>query len=241
VDGDLTLFDVEEYREPGKVRKAPETEAGKRLKEIEELEKLDYENMRRQITQERKPLTAAQEKRLKGYRRRYEAMNIIPENFVTSKKAVGAHYHKTRRTIINWAARGMPEDPAGYDLVAIGEWALKEGLIVDRGLIPGGNGAGGESGEDEKSGDGSLAELRARKLTLDIEKQEREQAIAEGRLIDREAEEGKKRAQIEEMKKVLYAIPPKVAPQVAMVEPREAEAILTEVITEALEFFSRGY
>jgi len=238
VGGDLTLFDVEEYREPGKVRKAPETEAVKRLAEIEELEKLNYENMRRQITQERKPLTAAQEKRLANYRRRYEAMNTVPENFVTSKKAVGAQFHKTRRTIINWAARGMPEDPDGYDLVAIGEWAYNEGLIVDRGLIPGGNGSGGG---DEKSGDKTLGDLKARKLALDIEKQEREQAEAEGRLIDRETEEIKKRAQIGEMKKVLYSIPQKLAPQVAMMEPREAEAILTDAITEALEYFSRGY
>jgi len=242
VDGDLTLFDMGEYQEPGKVRKQPETEAEKRLRELDELEQLDYENMKRQITKERKPLTAAQEKRLKRYRRQYEAMTTLPEHFVTSKEAVGKHFGKTRRSIQNWAKRGMPEDPRGYDLVAIGKWAYREGLIVDRGLIPGDPGGSlQDTGGGDKDGDGSLADLRTRNLALDIEKKEREKAIAEGRLLDREKEETRKRAQIEEMKKVLYSIPPTVAPQVAMVEPREAEVILTEAIEEALEFFARGY
>ncbi|MBW2609934.1 MAG: hypothetical protein JRC68_06290 [Deltaproteobacteria bacterium] len=151
-----TLFDMTEYQADEKGRKKPETEAEKRLKEIRDMQERDFKNLQNKLNRG-KPLTAAEAKRLEDYRKEYQARTTegLPEYVVTSKEAVARHYGVTKRTIINWSHRDtpMPQLPNGYDLVAVGRWALKEGLIKDPGLIP-----GQENTAPAPSGDGDPVE-----------------------------------------------------------------------------------
>lgn len=55
---------------------------------------------------------------------------------VPTARAVAEHFGRTIRTIRNWAGRGMPQMPDGYDLKAIEEWAFSVGLVQERKIEP---------------------------------------------------------------------------------------------------------
>jgi len=125
-----TLFDMSEYVGGEKVRKAPENEAEKRLRDIREMEDRDFRNLQRKLNGG-KTLTDAEAKRLEGYKYGYEAEagNNLPDNMVRTAKDVGKYVGKSLRTIRNWIKRGMPTKFEGYDLADIEAWALREGLL----------------------------------------------------------------------------------------------------------------
>jgi hypothetical protein len=135
-----TLFDISGFQNDSKSRKKPQSEAEKRLNEIREMQNRDFKNLQNKLFRGN-PLTAAEAKRLEGYEKELRALTDedLPEHVVTSKEVVAKYYGVTKRTIVNWSHREkpMPQMVNGYDLVAIGTWALEEGLISDPGLIPG--------------------------------------------------------------------------------------------------------
>jgi hypothetical protein len=139
-----------DYETGEKERKKPESEAEKRLKEIREMEERDFRNLRNKLNRGRS-LTASEAKKLEDYRKKFEMMSRdgLPDHVVTSKEAVARHFGKTKRTIINWGHRGMPQLPNGYDLPAVEACAVEEGLIGDK--LKGSNN-GGKSSESGNSG-----------------------------------------------------------------------------------------
>lgn len=125
-----TLFDMSEYAGDEKVRKAPESEAEKRLRKGREVEDRGILNLHNAVNRGEK-LTDAQWKTLRKYndKNEFEAGNNLPDNMVRTKKEVGLHFNRCIRTIKNWGSRGMPTKFEGYDLIDIETWALREGLI----------------------------------------------------------------------------------------------------------------
>ncbi len=182
-----TLFDLGEYQEPGKERKAPESQAEKELKRIRDMEERELRNLERKL-ERGKTLTAAQAQRLKEYRERLGALSggDLPEGCVKIAKEVAEHFGKSIRTIRNWAGRGMPQNPDNYDLNAIEEWALNEGLIKER--ISPASTTGGLADTDGDQGkqypDRAHYELEIKRL--DSELKAHKLAISKGEYVKKE-------------------------------------------------------
>lgn len=118
-----------------KARKVPESKAQKKLREIQEMEERNFKNLQLKLNS-RKSLTASETKRLENYREQYEALSGVnlPDHIVTSKRAVGEFFGKTRRTIINWSKRWGPKckNQDGYSLPEIENFAIENALISAR-------------------------------------------------------------------------------------------------------------
>lgn len=158
-----TLFDMSEYQNEAQVRKLRESDADKRLKQIEEMEEREFRNLKNKLNSGQ-TLTAAESKRLEGYRKKFMALSRkgLPDHVVTSKVKVAEHFGKTKQTIINWAHRGMPQLPNGYDLKEIEVWAIDEGLIKEK-VLP------SKPNRNKSSKDKDRSDLEKEKLKGDVE------------------------------------------------------------------------
>lgn len=128
---DETLFDMTEFLDP-KTRKPPETEAEKERKRRVEVQRRELRNLERKI-ERGLTLTGPEQRR----RQELEAALSIdgdppmPDGVVKSAKEVGEFFGRTLRTVRYWVVKGMPRRSDGYDLAAIGQWALGLGLIQE--------------------------------------------------------------------------------------------------------------
>ena len=166
-----TLFDMDEFQNDDKELKKGHGN-GSALSRIRDVDERLLKNLEGRVHRGEK-LTAADLQELDGLRKRLLSQRVVetPEHVVTSKEAVAQRFGKTKRTIINWGHKGMPQLPNGYNLVDIGKWALKEGLIHDQSLVPGnekGSVEIGDDGQDENGLTLSDYKLKIARLESDL-------------------------------------------------------------------------
>lgn len=126
------------------------------------------------------------------------------------------------RTIYRWKRDGMPVTKDGYyDLEEIKKWYEEKTGNKDESTTE------GKAYWDEK-----IKKYKATLLKLELKK-----ATAE--LLPREEVEKGRIARIIAVKRSFLALPTRLAPVLAMKEPREIEAILYEAIIEIIEEFAR--
>jgi hypothetical protein len=188
-----TLFDMAEYTDP-KARKAPETEAEKEGKRRMEVQRRELKNLENKI---QRGLTLSGPEQ----RRRQEleaALSLeqdppLPDGVVRTAKEVGDIFGRTLRTIRYWSSQGMPRRADGYELAAVGQWALGRGLIQELppGLKRGASQPEDPGGNDEQAGQMVIsAQDRAHYETeikrIDSEHKALKLAIAKGEYVPRD-------------------------------------------------------
>jgi phage terminase Nu1 subunit (DNA packaging protein) len=135
---------------------------------------------------------------------------------------VGKVMDVSERTVQRWKKDGMPVTAEGYyDLDAIKAWHDGRG-IVD-----------GEETEGKAYWDEKIRKYRATLLELDLKK-------ATGELVSREEVERGRIARIIAVKRSFLALPTRLAPVLAMKEPREIETLLYEAVAEIIDDFAGG-
>jgi phage terminase Nu1 subunit (DNA packaging protein) len=124
------------------------------------------------------------------------------------------------RTVQRWKKDGMPVTSDGfYDLDAIRIWH------DDRGV------SDGEETEGKAYWEEKIRKYKATLLELDLKK-------AIGELISSEEVQRGRITRIIAVKRSMLALPTRLAPVLAMQEPREIEVILYEAISEIIDEFS---
>jgi len=176
-----TLFDLGEYVEPGKERKKPESQAEKEQRRLDDIDRREMKNLENRVNRGLS-LTADQRQALKGYRERFGFVEgaSLPEGVVRTMKEVAAHFGKHLQSIKNWAKKGMPRNPDSYDLKAIEDWAIAQGLVDKRkfdGDIP-------EPDPDDSTPD--LNDLKRNNLKLDGKLKKLKLSIAKGEYVKKE-------------------------------------------------------
>lgn len=181
---DGELFDMTVFQEGEKDRKNPQPETMGRIDGVDDRLLKNLE----QRVHRAENLTAADYDTLKELRAKYgqEPIPELPDHVVTRMEDVAAHFGKVRRTVINWTKRNpaMPKAVHGYDLIEIGTWALKEGLIQDSGLIPG-NVAPSGDGEDPDDTGPNRQYYEKEIKRLDAELKDLKLAEVKGELLKR--------------------------------------------------------
>jgi phage terminase Nu1 subunit (DNA packaging protein) len=141
---------------------------------------------------------------------------------VKTMEEVGKVMDVSERTVQRWKKDGMPVTAEGYyDLDAIKAWHDGRG-IVD-----------GEETEGKAYWDEKIRKYRATLLELDLKK-------ATGELVSREEVERGRIARIIAVKRSFLALPTRLAPVLAMKEPREIETLLYEAVAEIIDDFAGG-
>jgi len=189
-----TLFDMAEYTDP-KVRKPPETEAEKERKRRIEVQHRELKNLENKINRGLS-LSGPEQRRRKELE---EALSLRedpppPDGVVRTAKEVGQVFGRTLRTIRYWLGDGMPRTAEGYDLAAVGQWALGRGLIheLPAGLKRGASQPEGPAGNDEQATGQMVisAQDRAHYETeikrIDSEHKALKLAIAKGEYVPRD-------------------------------------------------------
>ncbi|MBW2032806.1 MAG: hypothetical protein JRI94_04315 [Deltaproteobacteria bacterium] len=125
------LFDPAPFQSDEENNK-PLSELDKVLNRFGEVEERLLRNLENRANRGEK-LTAADYRTLQELRQRIEnwQTDVLPDHVVKTAREVAEFFGRTIRTVRNWAGRGMPQLPDGYDLRAIDGWALKEGLIQE--------------------------------------------------------------------------------------------------------------
>lgn len=194
----------------------PELQNGKGLVEVAK--------KKRQIhlldkLQKGKPLSTAEIRELE----QFEGGGALPPGVVRTQGEVASALRVDKRTIERWVSDGMPREPEGdYNLIDIQAWRMVKNEK--------------ENDPDEKEKikwDIKYREYKARLAEFELKK-------AYGQVINRELVEAGMIARILAVKSALWALPKVVAPVVAGMDPREAEAYLRERIKEIfLQFAER--
>ena len=236
------LFDRTPYMntEVG-ARKAPVSEAEKRLQQVRDMEDRDFKNLRNKLNSGR-PLTKGEAERLDGYKRALEtaAGKNLPANMVRTAKEVAEFFGRHIRTIRNWTGRGMPQQPDCYDLEAIEKWAATQGLISESKFrAPAFAGPGGDDSETVSLKD-RRAQLEVEIKELDHEKKQLELDVARGKYVTVEEINASDRAKVTAVKRALLAIPRAMAPQLVGLEAREIEALLMDRMRDVCMRFAQG-
>jgi len=139
---------------------------------------------------------------------------------VKTMEEVGKVMDVTERTVQRWKKEGMPVTHEGfYDLDAIKAWHDGRG-IVD-----------GEETEGKAYWDEKIRKYKATLLELELKKVRSE-------LISRDEVERGRIARIITVKRSFLALPTRLAPVLAMREPREIETVLYEAIAEIIDEFA---
>jgi len=147
----------------------------------------------------------------------------LPPGVVRTQGEVASALRVDKRTIERWVSDGMPREPEGYyNLIDIQAWRMVKNEK--------------ENNPDEKEKikwDIKYREYKARLAEFELKK-------AYGQVINRDLVEAGMIARILAVKSALWALPKVVAPVVAGMDPREAEAYLRERIKEIfLQFAER--
>jgi len=144
----------------------------------------------------------------------------LDHTVVKTMEEVGKIMDVTERTVQRWKREGMPITHEGfYDLDAVKAWHDGRGIID------------GEETEGKAYWDEKIRKYKASLLELDLKK-----ATAE--LVSREEVERGRIARIIAVKRSFLALPTRLAPVLAMREPREIETVLYEAIAEIVDEFA---
>lgn len=163
-----------------------------------------------------KPLSASEIKEIEAF----EGSPLLP-GVVRSQKEVAQALSVDKRTVERWAAQGMPVTPEGnYDLLDIKAWHMTRQSCKNL------------SETEKDKWDIEYRKNRALLIKLEYEK-------TVGELLPREEVEKGRVARILAVKRSFLALPTRLAPVLAMREPREIEALLYEAIAEIIDEFAR--
>lgn len=150
--------------------------------------------------------------------RRYEA-GPLPDTIVKTAEEVAKVMEVTYRTVQRWKREGMPVTKEGfYDLEEIKTWHLS--------TLSKGKRAKGKDFWDEK-----ISKFKAGLLELELFK-------TSGMLLPKEEVERDRINRIMAIKRTFLALPTRMAPVLAMKEPREIEALLYEAVCEIIDEFA---
>jgi len=150
--------------------------------------------------------------------RRYEA-GPLPDTIVKTAEEVAKVMEVTYRTVQRWKREGMPVTKEGfYDLEEIKAWHLS--------TLTKGKRAKGKDFWDEK-----ISKFKAGLLELEL-------LETSGMLLPKEEVERDRINRIMTVKRTFLALPTRMAPILAMKEPREIEALLSEAIGEIIDEFA---
>jgi phage terminase Nu1 subunit (DNA packaging protein) len=129
---DGLLFDPEEFQSDPKRRKTYQTETEKTLLRLNNLEDRTLRNFETKANRG-EILTVAEYRLLEQLRKKITERQACGlqdgDNIVRTGLEVARHFKRTERTIRNWAGRGMPQLPNGYDLKEIERWGIAAGLL----------------------------------------------------------------------------------------------------------------
>lgn len=161
------------------------------------------------------PLTPAELRELEKFEEVDSATGIVE-----TKEKVAKALKVSVRTVYYWEKDGMPVTPEGnYDLLDIKAWRMTRQRHKDL-------------SETEKD-KWDIAYRRNKALLLEMEYQK-----ALGELISKDEVEQGRVARILLVKREFLALPQKLAPLLAMKEPREIYTILHEAICEIIDDFA---
>ncbi|HAH21644.1 MAG: hypothetical protein A2Y00_05425 [Omnitrophica WOR_2 bacterium GWF2_43_52] len=163
--------------------------------------------------QSRKPLTAQEIAELE----QFEAEPLGPA-VVKTMEEVAKVMDVAYRTVQRWKKDGMPTTKEGfYDLDEIKVWHEQRNL---------------DQAEDRAYWNTKILKHKATLLEMEVKK-------ATSELMPREEVERGRIARIIAVKRSFLALPTRMAPVLAMKEPREIEAELYQAIIEIIEEFAR--
>ena len=149
----------------------------------------------------------------------FEAEPLDP-TVVKTMEEVAKVMDVSYRTVQRWKKDGMPVTADGfYDLDAIRIWHDERGIID------------GEETEGKAYWEEKIRKYKATLLELDLRK-------ATGEVISSEEVDRGRITRIIAIKRSFLALPTRLAPALAMQEPREIEAILYEAIAEIIDEFA---
>ena len=149
----------------------------------------------------------------------FEAEPLDP-TIVKTMEEVAKVMEVSYRTVQRWKKDGMPVTHDGYyDLDAIKAWHDERGIVDDEVIE-------GKAYWEEK-----IRKYKATLLELDLKK-------AIGELVSRDDVERGRIARIIVVKRSFLALPTRLAPVLAMREPREIETVLYEAIAEIIDEFA---
>lgn len=161
-----------------------------------------------------KPLTKQEIRELEEF----ETEPIEPA-VVKTMEEVAKVMDVSYRTVQRWRKDGMPTTPEGfYDLDAIQAW--HDGRI----------GGDGES-EGKAYWDEKIRKYKATLLEIELSK-------TKGELVASEEVERGRIARIIAVKRSFLALPSRIAPILAMKEPREIETLLYEALSAIIDEFA---
>jgi len=235
------LFDMNPWKAQGKKRKKSQTETEKALVRLQEVEERLLKNLENRAHRGEK-LTAADYQILQDLRQRLETRERanLGDHTVKTAEAVAEHFGRTIRTIRNWAGRGMPQLPHGYDLLAIERWAFTEGLIKERMLQ---NGQGLEAHGSQEGGgdvlDRAHYELEIKKLDSELKALKLQKET--GALISKEDVERGWVSRAFLFKKDLLSMARRLSLRGANKEAPVLYEILKEDATEMLNKYARDH
>jgi phage terminase Nu1 subunit (DNA packaging protein) len=161
------------------------------------------------------PLTPAELRELEKFEEVDSATGVVD-----TKEKVAKALKVSVRTVYYWEKDGMPTTPEGnYDLLDIKAWRMTRQRHKDL--------------SDSEKDKWDIAYRRNKALLLEIEYQK-----VLGSLIPKEEVEEGRVARILMVKREFLALPQRLAPVLAMKEPREICAILEEAICEIIDDFA---
>jgi len=162
-----------------------------------------------------KPLSVSEIKEIEAF----EGSPLSP-GVVRTQGEVAQALGVDKRTVERWANQGMPVTSEGnYDLLDIKAWRMTKQCCKNL-------------GETEKE----KWDIEYRKNKALLIKIEYEKTL--GQLMSRDEVEKGRIARIIAVKRSFLALPTRLAPILAMREPREIETILYEAIVEIIEEFA---
>lgn len=234
------LFDLNPWKAEEKPRQKPRSGAEKALDRLDEVEERLLKNLEGRANRGEK-LTAADYGILQDLRQRLEhrRRDGLPDHVVPTAKAVAEYFSRTVRTIRNWAGRGMPQLPNGYDLRAIEIWGLQEGIIKESRIKPDqGNKVSGSCEGNPDGPDRAHYELEIKRLDSELKgiKLQRET----GALILRQDVERGWVDRAFELKRDLLSMARRLSLRGANKEAPVLYEILKQDAMEVLRKYSRG-
>ncbi|MFH1385123.1 MAG: hypothetical protein ABIH47_09225 [Candidatus Omnitrophota bacterium] len=143
----------------------------------------------------------------------------LGDTVVKTMEEVARVMEVTYRTVQRWKKEGMPVTEQGlYDLRTIYAWRDRRNST-------------GEEKEGKAYWDEKVQKYRATLLEIELKK-------TQGELLPRKEVEKGRIARILAVKRAFLALPTRLAPVLAMKEPREIEAIIYEEICEIIDDFA---
>lgn len=146
----------------------------------------------------------------------------LPAGVVETQEDLARAFKVNVRTVQRWTREGMPKTEEGfYDITEIQAWRLlKDSHVADSDL-------------DKDKWDTKFRQMKA--LLAEMEYKKRL-----GELVTREEVEEGRVQRILAVKKALLSLPRRVAPQVAGLDVRSAQAVLEKRIHEIIDNFAKG-